>query len=96
MDATFLLEISAIVAVGFEIVKRLLATKITNPVTRDYLFRAILVVVAFVVAGANYFYFSGHPEILKTATAIAIGASGIWAFFIKLLPKTDKPDRETN
>lgn len=97
MDATFLLEISAVVAVLFELAKRLIALKVTNPVVQDYLFRGLLLVVAFAVAGANYFYFAGHPEVIKTTMQIAITASGVWAFFIKLLPskKTDSA-RETN
>lgn len=88
MDATFLLEVSAVVAVVFELVKRLIALKVTNPVTQDWLFRGLLIAIAFVVASANYFYFAGHPEIVKTATQIAIQASGIWALIIKLLPKS--------
>ena len=97
MDATFLIEISAIVAIAFELVKRLIATKITNQIVRDYLFRGLLLVVAFAVAGANYFYFAGHPEVVKTAMQIAITASGVWAFFIKLLPSnTTDTERETN
>lgn len=94
MDATFLIEISAVVAIVFELIKRLIATKVTNPVVQDYLFRGLLLVIAFVVAGANYFYFSGHPEIIKTAMSIAVGASGIWAFFIKLLPSAKKTETE--
>lgn len=94
MDATFLLEASALVAVGFELVKRLIATKVTNPVVQDYLFRALLIAIAFGVAGANYFYFSGHPEIVKTAAQIATQAAGIWALIIKLIPSKKTEDRE--
>lgn len=43
MDATFLLEVSAIVAVVFELVKRGIALKVTNPVVQDYLFRGLLI-----------------------------------------------------
>lgn len=95
MDATFLIEVSAVVAVVFELIKRFIATKVTDQKTQDYLFRGLLIAISFLVAGANYFYFSGHPQIVQTATQIAIGASGIWALIIKLIPKADKSDRET-
>lgn len=97
MDATFLIEISAVVAILFEVIKRLVAKKVTDPTAQDYVFRGLLLIVAFIVASAKYFYFSGHPEILKTAGSIAITASGIWAFFIRLLPKkVTNTDRESN
>lgn len=91
MDATFLLEISAFVAVAFELIKRVIALKVTNPVVQDYLFRGLLIVIAFAVAGGNYFYFAGHPDVVKVGMQIAVQAAGIWALIIKLLPLKKTP-----
>ena len=87
MDNTqFLLEISTLIAIGFELIKRFISLKVKNKKTQDYLYRAILVLISFGIASSNYFYFAGHPEVMKTTTQLVIASSGIWAFLIRLLP----------
>lgn len=93
MDFTLALEVSALVAVGFEFIKRLLQNKFSST-TGDYVFRGLLIAIAFGYATVNYFYLSGHPEIVKVATQIAIQASGIWALIIKLVPNKKVEDKE--
>lgn len=89
MEPTLLLEVAAIVAVGFEILKRFI-NHYFKPKNADFVFRALLVVVSLAVAAAYKFYFEGHPEIMKTASQLAVSAAGIWALIIKWVPTKKK------
>lgn len=101
MEPTLMLELGALVAVIFEVVKRYLQGKFSEK-TGDYVFRGLLIVFALGAALINRFYVQGHPEIVKVATQIAVSAAGIWALLIKLLPNKNSPaalndaDKEAN
>lgn len=89
MEPTLMLEVAALVAVSFEVIKRFIQ-HFFSPKNTDFIFRALVVLISFAVAAAYKFYFEGHPEIIKTGTQLAVSAAGIWALVIKLLPTQNK------
>lgn len=98
MDLTLALEVSALIAVGFEFLKRALQGKFSENVG-NIVFRVMLVAIALAYASFQHFYLNGHPEVVKVATQLALQAAGFWALIIKLVPNrskppTDAPERE--
>ena len=89
MEPTLMLEVAALVAVSFEVIKRLIQHYF-SPKNTDFVFRALVVAISFGAAAVYKFYFEGHPEIVKTGTQLAVSAAGIWALVIKLLPAQKK------
>lgn len=84
-----MLEVAALVALTLEVIKRFIQGYFSAKMA-DYVFRALLLVIAFAAAAAYKFYFEGHPDIIKTGSQLAVQAAGIWVLIIKLVPSKKK------